>query len=684
MKMNKRAQVALFIIVGLIILLGVTTVVYVKTDTTIKAVEETIDPELVPIQRWVNECVYTIGKEAIKILAYQGGYLVVPEEIANNKRAYIPIDPGDFVKIPFWDFKGQKRIPSIKYMEEQIQDHVKENLLTCIGDFSGFDDLYDIEAGEMIIEADISDENVILDINYPLDIVLKVGGTQRKMNKFGAKLETQFGKMYNLAVKIMEEEQRIYFMENITLDLMSLHPNVPMNGMEFNCNPKSWLISDVKQDTQLLMQTMLPRIRIENTNYLPFQKKISFYENLRKQAGKLREAYEEFDYNDFEGSDSFAILRDEANLPDEIPDDAYDYFHLFIDVDADESDLKVNVRYDPSWGMSFRPLPQNNGFLKSNMARGQRNLFNFFCINQYHFIYDVVYPIMFTLQDENSFAGSGLNFNFGFSITINDNTPDRSDFGYAPLEVPDVVDDFCDTTIGGDPVDITVRGSGDLGFAEELKNVTIGYKCFNMYCELGQTGFLSGTTHYRLSTVLPSGCKFPFLYANKEGYLEGSIQYTGDANVEIPINKIREIPIQVVKNVYQSNGNTLGADEPLGENEKVVITFSVVNGSYDQYVTIPSKDEKLGFLESGGEYTITAMLIREGKIIGKTALPDKLIGGFHNEKLTVSGVDVLQSDAVVFHVFDYRPTPARKTDSGEMLRYLFDSEYVDVISPEYR
>jgi hypothetical protein len=589
------------------------------------------------------------------------------------------------VKIPFWDYRGENRIPSIGYMEQQISEHIREHLLTCIGDFSGFADLYDIEAGEMIIESSIADENVILDIDYPLDIILKVGGTSREMRRFGSKLDVNLGKMHVLATQILEEEQRINYMENITLDLMSLNPKVPFTGLDFSCNPKMWFVEDVKEDVQEVLQITLPRIRVKNTDYLPFEKKLSFYEKLRKKAGQLRTALEEIDYNQEFDQPTFEIAKQQVNLPDDIPDDAYDYFHLFVDVGAEDSEYKVSFTYDPTWGIDFRAAPSRSGMLRSNMAHGQKNFFSFLCINQYHFVYDVVYPVKVTIRDRDSFEGEGMFFNFAFPVYINDNLADRSPFGARIVDIPDITDGFC-ANKGGDEVEITVRSAG---FGEELKNISIGYKCFNVYCDLGKTSFQSGETHYRLDTQLPEGCAFPFLYAKKEGYLEGSIQYLGEENVEIPIQKLRKVPIQVVKHVYQSSNNKMGPAEPLDpEQDKVIITLSVINGSYDQFEsypsTTPTRVPSLELLEEGGDYAVTIMLIKEGKLIGKTRQPDKLIGGYSNEHLVLEAGDVNQADTIVFHVFEYRPFPAKMKDAAPMLLYLFDSNYLGVLPVEFR
>ncbi len=679
--MKKRGQVALFLIVGIVILVGIITVLYLKQETKQKAIGERVDPDLVPVQRWVNDCVATVGTDAIKRLALQGGYLQLPDEIADNPTAYVTDDPNALLKVPFWDYKGDNRVPSLNLMEAQISEHIKENLLLCIGDFEGFKDLYNIKVGNMTVGAVISDDNIVLDVEYPLELSIKTGGSARTMKKFGAMIDARLGRVHRLAEQIMNEEARLSFMENITIDLVSINPNIPFTGLEFSCNPRTWLVEDVKKEMQKMFSINFPRIRVKNTNHLPFERKLSYYEDLRESAGKLREALADYDYNDKGSESSFAVASQEAGLPDpeEIPDDAYDYFHLFVDAGTEENDLKASFAYDPGWGITVKALPSRRGMLRSNMAKGQRNFFSFLCINQYHFVYDIIYPVRVTVRDDKSFAGNGFNFQFAFAVMINDNLADRSDFGTRDVDFPDINDAFCQTREGSE-IEITARDA----LAEELNNATIGYKCFNIYCDLGQTKFQSGTSHYRLVTQLPAGCKFPYLYAQKPGYLEAELQYLGEENVEIPMVGLRKLPVSMVKHVYQSAGNSMGDAEPLAEDEKAVIIVSVNNGTYDQYLIYPALQPKLDFVEDDAEYSITIMLIKEGKLIGKARQEDKIIGGYSNEKLKLGASAIAQAESAVFHVFDYRPTPARKQDAAEVLQYLFDGEYLGILLPEFR
>ena len=150
------------------------------------------------------------------------------------------------------------------------------------------------------------------------------------MEKFGAKIQAALGKTHKLAIELMETESQQMYMENITLDLMALHPDVPFTGLDFSCSPQQWVVDDVKEDVQEMLAYNFFRIRVDNTNYPPFEENTRFYERLRTRVGILREELENIEYFGDTPRDTFADAKAKAGISDDLPEDVYDYFHLFI------------------------------------------------------------------------------------------------------------------------------------------------------------------------------------------------------------------------------------------------------------------------------------------------------------------------------------------------------------------
>src|SRR3989344_7553316 len=83
----KRGQVTLFIIVGLIILIIVGFLLFLRSDALksklgLGRTSAIIVPEqLKPVKNNIDGCVKQVGEEAINILSLQGGYIKLPQDI---------------------------------------------------------------------------------------------------------------------------------------------------------------------------------------------------------------------------------------------------------------------------------------------------------------------------------------------------------------------------------------------------------------------------------------------------------------------------------------------------------------------------------------------------------------------------------------------------------------------------
>ena len=73
MMVKKRGQLTAFVVIGLFILLMVLVLSLIRRES----IEETelINPELIPVQQYVETCSKELAKEALQIVGFNGGYL---------------------------------------------------------------------------------------------------------------------------------------------------------------------------------------------------------------------------------------------------------------------------------------------------------------------------------------------------------------------------------------------------------------------------------------------------------------------------------------------------------------------------------------------------------------------------------------------------------------------------------
>ena len=657
--MNKKSQVTLFIIIGIVILLTAAIFYFIR-ESRIYVEPELIEPELMPIKNYIETCIELTAEDAIGILGLQGGYIDIPKEINDEKYAYIKIDDTGFFKIPFWYYNGLSRIPSVNLMETQISDYVTKNIGECIREFIAFENEFDItEIKKLKTKTSIGENNVLVEVDYPIRIKDKGKGKVSYVREFSSEVFVKLKQAYDLGVKIMQQENKDLFFEDITIELLTMNPEIPTDGLEVTCKQKKWFLSDIKKEMQNMLYYNIPQVRVRNTNYLAFMEDESVYEELRKTTFE--------DIN-------------EGRYPEiEAPEDAYAYNHYLWDVKTKPQDLTVAFSYLPNYGMNIDARPSEGGILKSGVGEGPTKYLGFMCLNFYHFTYDLWYPIEVMIRDDTAFANKGFVFRFGFPVLIDHNQGRRIDFGRSLFTsiVPEYTKEC--TQLAGEIYDIRALGLESGVFGVELDNVNISYNCYRDACELGTTKADGGV--YRLRTQLPSNCAHGILEAKKEGYLKGETQVLDDNYIEINMRKLKKFDFKVVQHKYFDG--VIKEEEELKNYSSALISLQSHDEKnlvqykkypFDEEVSVEGKQVEL--IEDYSKYALDIILVDD--------VDGVAIGGY-NANWTVSYEEMYGKDSIVFHVVEYLPKPLDENTTYTMLEFLDENkEYKQELRPEFQ
>ena len=137
--MGKRGQITVFIIIGLIIILSAALVIYLtQTKDQVNPEEALIPEDAKPIYDYVASCMNTLGQEALNIMSNQGGYVQLPNSISRIPASYIPLDPAGMLKVPYWNYNRESRVPSIAFMQNEVKYYIEQRLANCVQNFITF------------------------------------------------------------------------------------------------------------------------------------------------------------------------------------------------------------------------------------------------------------------------------------------------------------------------------------------------------------------------------------------------------------------------------------------------------------------------------------------------------------------------------------------------------------------
>jgi hypothetical protein len=201
--MNKKAQVTIFIIIGLIMLIALGLVLYFRTNVAAEQVipeiakTEQVPADVQPIKSYVESCLIEISTEALKKLGDRGGYIDpikhgLKEGIEPTESDLVAFSPGSDLKVAYWyylksnnkctgqcafDITPENKLylyntPGKVSVESQLDDYINENLNSCLQDFNIFKEQgFTInELGQIKTTTKVGDNDIEFYVNLPLEV----------------------------------------------------------------------------------------------------------------------------------------------------------------------------------------------------------------------------------------------------------------------------------------------------------------------------------------------------------------------------------------------------------------------------------------------------------------------------------------------------------------------------------
>ena len=628
-KRGRKAQVTLFIVIGLVILISTGLFLYFK-GIIIKEVE-IIQPEIMPVKHFIDSCIKGIAEDGIEKVGLTGGYIKFPDFIENTPISYLPTAPIGNLKTPYWWYDGISSIPTEDFIKMQLSDYVAEELKKCINNFEDFGHDFDIkELGGITAIVEFGKSDVIVKVNFPLEISDKLGKTIYKISKFSATIPVRLKAVYELAKAIMETENKQAFLEEKTIDLMALDNDIPTTDIEVTCGKKTWYLPEVKAKLQRLLMVNLPYIKIEGTEY----------------------DKEQYVPNPF-SKETFGSSY-------------FNYHYVWKVTEVPHPDMHVSFSYD-NWPMEFNARPSDGPLLKSNSQKGY-DMLSFFCLHVWHFTYDVVYPVKAAIIDDEAAGRNKYVFNFAFKVSVNHNQPSRANYATAAFENPDRIteDEFCSDLYN--EISIYAEDAVD---ADSITKANLTLTCGGYTCMLGETEWLSYGAAAGIAKKMPYCVK---------GILRGKKQNYEDAEMFIETDiagkayTLFMTPSRLIDNykVVKHPLDSPFTEENLGNDEKATILIKLPEKKFESYGIYPADGNfpvKL-LAKDDYNYNISIYLVKN----------EQLVGGYKSE-WKVSWDELRDAKTIKFHVVE-------KEFKDETENYLFiaglDSYSKSIPKPELK
>ncbi len=261
---GKRGQLALFVILAIILVVGMAGFFIFREQITGTNVPNAAKP----VYDSYLTCIEGLTKEGISILGSRGGYIETPEFEPGSP--YMPFSSQlDFLgtPVPYWFYISgnnivKDQVPTMNEMETELQEYIQDNLQKC--DFSDFEQIgyiVDVEKGSVIVNID--DDRVVVNVKNELRFSLEENFY--RFNEHKVSVNSKLGKFYNLAKEIYDFEQREKFLDNYALDTLTL--NAPTSGFEEGCTPIIFNFNEIRSDVAQALSENIAFVKAKGSYY---------------------------------------------------------------------------------------------------------------------------------------------------------------------------------------------------------------------------------------------------------------------------------------------------------------------------------------------------------------------------------------------------------------------------------
>ena len=555
--MNKRGQVTLFVIIGIVLLVSGISVFFLK-DYVLKSEFErqmerslTLPEKAAEVNTFVLSCIEDVTQEAVGLIGQQGGYIDVPKEEVPFSDANLLSNRlilSKSIEVPYWYYKKSNsldhiQIPTLVKVQREIENYIDDNLKDRCGfeEFTG----YKITSGDLKSDVEIFDDKINVAVDYPVNIEVQdfkftLGKDE---HQFYTQIDSNLGKLFDTAQTIFNSLNDDLDLETKTIDMMVLNDEVPVNGESLDCVAPIWVVEDVEKDFKRIVFENILYMKFKGTNY--------------EVSGENK------------------------------------YFEIGTGVNA--PDVNVNFLYSQVWPFEMDVEPNENGFLEAQsvsdgFGKVRGIIESFVCLSTWNFVYNVKYPVLVRLSKGDD------TLQFAYMVVINKNEIRESSV------IPESFEEFDDFVCENLQNEVSVFTNDING--KSLDDVGVSYRCINSNCDLGRSENGKFTSEFPL-------CVNGFVVGSKQGYHFAKQQFSSNTPGSITLELEPLVNIGVDVTVGRA-----GSGE-VHEDEQVFISMTEVDKEYG--ITLVYPDQKNVKLIPGKYFVDMYMLsqFEEGFVIPK-------------------------------------------------------------------
>ncbi len=620
----KKAQVTMFVVVGLVVLIiGGIVLALIKdaSEGTPPEFQMTHDFSTViaSYQSAAAKCLEDEGAIAFQEVFSDGGYIdplnegfVVLDDFPTRGNA-IRFSPGDDAVVPFWfeELGGAScrdgclsrlHIPPLEKtddglsIEERVEKIMLPRVINCLDGFTLTGDYHVDILSDSEVNVFIGKEVVNYELHRKVQITYDITGDTVEIHDFKGSSPAKARELYDIGksllsqMELMNSSPQFARAISTVINTFSGVENSPIPPMYGSIDlsgdrPRTWMLPEVKDSLSGLLADNIPQIQIRGT------------------AGETLF----LDPNHY----SQVLYHTNGFKPE-----------LVLPHPEVLGDISIDFIYLPWWGLDLSINPSTGYLIVPDHESLSPIPFLRFGITDYTFTYNLVMPIIVVISDASSFEGKGLTLMFALETGLKDNkafSEVRGDLGQiSEVSASDLFSRKGNELWNSVTVK-TINGVDNSSVAD----VIVGYSCGDSVHDLGVTE-LEDDGNATVTGSLPQ-CLGGILTASVDGYFAETVPLSiiGNESVEktIKLWPLKDFKLKVRSKILAKdlNGGWSIGNDSIGyldaDDELVyVITRNTNAGEVENIQTgilnVSSESFPMNIELSVGSYDVQMYLIR--------------------------------------------------------------------------
>ncbi|MFC1691473.1 hypothetical protein ACFL0W_04810 [Nanoarchaeota archaeon] len=412
---NKKSQITVFIILGLLIVTAGFVIFSVQRSTQkeipLDVIIEDVEPEILPVKTFVESCLNKLSKEAILKLGSHGGYIDpllttyvdmgFNFDIVNPAEADgVTLSYNQFSFVPYWFYLKSpsecldcqwsiNNIPPNELIEYEIAAYVETNLPVCLDDFKGFEyqNFVVEEQSPPRARAMLAETDVVVGLEYPLEV--RRGERKSEFKNYVVKHQVNLRRILQLSKAIAVTEANYNYLEYVLSHIITINSGIdanllpPIGDADSSFSTTTWILPMVEMKLKDLIRDNIPLLQLNGTK---------------------------------------GVEKPEFN--DDYLQGIYDVFWLDL-FETSFEELGVSFIYDPSWNIYIDIKPRDGNRLTPESVRSSFGVpfVPSYQSNTYTFYYTVGLPLVIEVKDDEAFDKEGYSFLFAIEANLKNNRP---------------------------------------------------------------------------------------------------------------------------------------------------------------------------------------------------------------------------------------------------------------------